>query len=54
MKQVEPKQILVWRNGKQEVKTLPFSYGGRVGRTTKNNKEAFEMYERMKKDETKL
>ena len=43
----EPKQILVWKDGKQVVKTLPFSYGGRVGRTTTNKKEALELYERI-------
>lgn len=47
MSKVKPKQVLVWRNGRQEVKTLPLSYGGRVGRTTTNNQEAFELYRRV-------
>ncbi|MBL8283596.1 MAG: hypothetical protein JNL15_01160 [Acinetobacter johnsonii] len=47
MSEVKPKQVLVWRNGRQEVKTLPLSYGGRVGRTTTNNQEAFELYRRI-------
>ncbi len=41
------KQVLVWRDGKHVVKTLPLSYGGRVGRTTTNNKEAFDLYKRL-------
>lgn len=43
----KPKQVLVWRNGRYELKTLPLSQGGRVGRTTINIKEASEMYERI-------
>jgi len=41
------KQVLVWRDGKHVVKTLPLSYGGRVGRTTTNNKEEFDLYKRL-------
>ncbi len=47
MSEIKPKQVLVWRNGRQEVKTLPLSHGGRVGRTTTNNQEAFELYKRI-------
>lgn len=49
----EPKQILVWRDGKQVVKTLPFSYGGRVGKTSTNKKEAFELYKRLNSENKK-
>lgn len=43
---IKPKKILVWRNGRYEVKTLPLSKGGRVGKTTQNIKEANEVYRR--------
>lgn len=43
---IKPKKVLVWRNGRYEVKTLPLSKGGRVGKTTQNIKEANEVYRR--------
>ena len=45
--EIRPKQVLVWRNSRYEVKTLPFSFGGRVGKTNTNIKEANELYDRL-------
>lgn len=43
---LKPKQILVWRNGKYEPKTLDFA-GGYVGRTTLNKERALAMYKQL-------
>ncbi|WP_171492761.1 hypothetical protein [Acinetobacter ursingii] len=51
---IKPKQVLVWKNGKPEVKTLPFSKGGRVGRTTRNTQEANDLYKRLNKEKTQV